>query len=266
MRGQNHLPSAFEDLDFLPQGPRLPIGVRRGSDGEDSLAGCGNFEVNGAKGPRPAADAQVEGEPASDHADVRAGGRCAGESTAGGNKQPVHAPGFSATMSTPMSTPSSPAAQYPGRAGQVRSNGDGRGFVSRPACGRRSCELDGRLCQPHRRWMNELLVGYARVSIERQDLTSPAQRAARARRGDDRICVDHGLTGTNRTSKQSPASAPSASQRLETSSGAHRTRECARFRVSADRSSSKEVRQPPVSGRMETSLSIRWAMRSCLSG
>ena len=124
MRGQNHLPSAFEDLDFLPQGPRLPIGVRRGSDGEDSLAGCGNFEVNGAKGPRPAADAQVEGEPASDHADVRAGGRCAGESTAGGNKQPVHAPGFSATMSTPMSMPSSPAAQYPGRAGQVRSNGD----------------------------------------------------------------------------------------------------------------------------------------------
>ena len=93
MRGQHHLPSAFEDLDFLPHGPRLPIGVRRGSGGEDSLAGCGDVEVEGAKGPGPATEAQVEGESAGDHADVRTGGRCAGEgSTADGNKQPVHAP------------------------------------------------------------------------------------------------------------------------------------------------------------------------------
>jgi hypothetical protein len=46
--------------------------------------------------------------------------------------------------------------------------------------------------------MNELLVGYARVSTEQQDL--PAQRnGLRALGvGDDRIYVDHGLTGTNR--------------------------------------------------------------------
>ena len=46
--------------------------------------------------------------------------------------------------------------------------------------------------------MNELLVGYARVSTEQQDLS--AQRAALHALGvgDDRIYVDHGLTGTNR--------------------------------------------------------------------
>ena len=95
MRGQHHLTSTFEDLDFLPQRPRLPIGVRRGCGGEDSLAGCGNVEVEGAKGPGPATKAQVEGESASDHADVRTGGRCASDgSAAGGNQQPVHARGF----------------------------------------------------------------------------------------------------------------------------------------------------------------------------
>jgi len=99
VRGQHHLPSAFEDLDFRPHGPRLPIGVRRGSGGEDSLAGCGDVELEGAKGPGPATEAQVEGESASDHADVRTGGRCAGEGSTAGN-QTVHARGFSATMST----------------------------------------------------------------------------------------------------------------------------------------------------------------------
>jgi DNA invertase Pin-like site-specific DNA recombinase len=47
--------------------------------------------------------------------------------------------------------------------------------------------------------MNELLVGYARVSTEQQDLT--AQRDGRQALGvdDDRIYVDHGLpAGTNR--------------------------------------------------------------------
>jgi hypothetical protein len=74
-----HLTSAFEDLDFLPHGPRLSICIRRGCGGEDSLAGCGNVEVEGAEGPGPATDAQVEGEPAGDHADVCTGGRYAGE-------------------------------------------------------------------------------------------------------------------------------------------------------------------------------------------
>jgi hypothetical protein len=120
VRGQHHLSSAFEDLDFLPHGPRLPIGVRRGSGGgEDGLAGCGDVEVEGAKRPGPAANAQVEGESAGDHADVRTAGHCAGEgSTARGNQQPVHSRGFSATMSTPMSMPSSPAGTVP-RSGRM---------------------------------------------------------------------------------------------------------------------------------------------------
>lgn len=46
--------------------------------------------------------------------------------------------------------------------------------------------------------MNELLIGYARVSTADQDLT--AQRLALAKLGVDpsRIYTDHGLTGTNR--------------------------------------------------------------------
>jgi Resolvase, N terminal domain len=47
------------------------------------------------------------------------------------------------------------------------------------------------------RW-NELLVGYARVSKEQQDLTSQ-RNGLHAGVGDNRIYyVDHGLTGTNR--------------------------------------------------------------------
>lgn len=46
--------------------------------------------------------------------------------------------------------------------------------------------------------MAPLLIGYARVSTDEQDLT--AQREALARLGvsADRVYVDHGLTGTNR--------------------------------------------------------------------
>jgi DNA invertase Pin-like site-specific DNA recombinase len=46
--------------------------------------------------------------------------------------------------------------------------------------------------------MNELLVGYARVSTEQQDLTSQRNGLHALGVGDDRIDVDHGLTGTNR--------------------------------------------------------------------
>ena len=44
------------------------------------------------------------------------------------------------------------------------------------------------------------LIGYARFSTERQDLT--AQRQALSERGvaEDRICNDHGLTGATRAS------------------------------------------------------------------
>jgi Resolvase, N terminal domain len=46
--------------------------------------------------------------------------------------------------------------------------------------------------------MNELLVGYARVSTEQQDLTVQRDGLHALGVGDDRIYVDHGLTGTNR--------------------------------------------------------------------
>jgi DNA invertase Pin-like site-specific DNA recombinase len=46
--------------------------------------------------------------------------------------------------------------------------------------------------------MNQLLVGYARVSTEQQDLTAQRNSLAALGVGDDRIYVDHGLTGTNR--------------------------------------------------------------------
>ena len=46
--------------------------------------------------------------------------------------------------------------------------------------------------------MNELLVGYARVSTEQQDLTAQLNGLLPLGVGDDRIYVDQGLTGTNR--------------------------------------------------------------------
>src|SRR5918993_1317863 len=46
--------------------------------------------------------------------------------------------------------------------------------------------------------MNDLLVGYARVSTEQQDLTAQRNGLHALGVGDDRIYVDHGLTGTNR--------------------------------------------------------------------
>jgi DNA invertase Pin-like site-specific DNA recombinase len=49
-----------------------------------------------------------------------------------------------------------------------------------------------------RGWMNELLVGYARVSTEQQDLTAQRNGLHALGVGDDRIYVDHGLTGSNR--------------------------------------------------------------------
>jgi hypothetical protein len=46
--------------------------------------------------------------------------------------------------------------------------------------------------------MNELLVGYARVPREQQDLTSQRHGLRALGVGEDRIYVDHGLTDTNR--------------------------------------------------------------------
>ena len=52
--------------------------------------------------------------------------------------------------------------------------------------------------KPHPEGMNELLVGDARVSTEPQDLTVQRHGLRALGVGDDRIYVDHGLTGTHR--------------------------------------------------------------------
>jgi DNA invertase Pin-like site-specific DNA recombinase len=52
--------------------------------------------------------------------------------------------------------------------------------------------------QHHPEGMNQLLVGYVRVSTEQQDLTAQRNGLHALGVGDDRIYLDHGLTGTNR--------------------------------------------------------------------
>lgn len=46
--------------------------------------------------------------------------------------------------------------------------------------------------------MTELLVGYARVSTEEQDLRVQREALERLGASPGRIYVDHGLTGSNR--------------------------------------------------------------------
>jgi hypothetical protein len=60
----------------------------------------------------------------------------------------------------------------------------------------------------HHGEMNELLVGYARASTEHQDLTAQRNSLAALGVGDDRIYVDHGLTGTNRDRPLIPSGQP----------------------------------------------------------
>ena len=46
--------------------------------------------------------------------------------------------------------------------------------------------------------MTALLIGYARVSTDEQDLTAQRDGLAGLAGAPERIYVDHGLTGTNR--------------------------------------------------------------------
>jgi hypothetical protein len=46
--------------------------------------------------------------------------------------------------------------------------------------------------------MSALLIGYARVSTDQQDLTAQRDGLAALEVGEDRVYVDHGLTGANR--------------------------------------------------------------------
>ena len=66
--------------------------------------------------------------------------------------------------------------------------------------------------------MNELLIGYPRVSTYEQDLT--AQRNALVKLGvDDRnIYTDHGLTGTNGNAPGSASHSPRAGRATPSSS------------------------------------------------
>ena len=64
------------------------------------------------------------------------------------------------------------------RLGEVVPNRD-------PPADHHTAELDGGTGQRHRRWMNELLVGYARVSTEQQDLTAQRNGLHALGVGDD---------------------------------------------------------------------------------
>lgn len=46
--------------------------------------------------------------------------------------------------------------------------------------------------------MSETLIGYTRCSTNTQDLTAQRKRLRELRVADERIYLDHGLTGTNR--------------------------------------------------------------------
>ena len=46
--------------------------------------------------------------------------------------------------------------------------------------------------------MNDTLIGYARCSTDKQDLTAQRERLRELRVTQKRIYLDHGLTGTNR--------------------------------------------------------------------
>jgi hypothetical protein len=80
-----------------------------------------------------------------------------------------------------------------------------------PFAGGHSAEFDGRRRSASSEGDERTACG-AGVSAVRQELTSQRNGLHALGGGDDRICVDHGLTGTNRISKQSPASALAASQ------------------------------------------------------
>jgi DNA invertase Pin-like site-specific DNA recombinase len=67
-----------------------------------------------------------------------------------------------------------------------------------PLAGRRTGELDGCGLSASSRVNERTTGGIARVSTEQQDLTAQRNGLHALGVGDDRIYVDHGLTGTSR--------------------------------------------------------------------
>lgn len=70
--------------------------------------------------------------------------------------------------------------------------------------------------------MSALLVGYARCSIEEQDLTAQREGLAHLGVEPERVCVDHGLTGTNRElhgSREALAAGPATLSWWQSSTG-----------------------------------------------
>ena len=61
--------------------------------------------------------------------------------------------------------------------------------------------------------MSALLIGYARVSIDQQDLTAQRDGLAALGVGEDRGYVDHGLTGANRDRPRPASGAGGVSRR-----------------------------------------------------
>ncbi len=57
----------------------------------------------------------------------------------------------------------------------------------------------GRLLEPRSAPMAGILIGYARCSTERQDLSAEREILRELGVAEDRVYLDHGLTGTNRS-------------------------------------------------------------------
>lgn len=107
----------------------------------------------------------------------------------------------------------------------------------------------GALPQPHSMPPAGILIGYARCSTEKQDLTAQREILRGLGVADERVYLDHGLTGTNRSrpwAQQRPGGA--AGGRHAGGAQARPTRPLGPGRAS-DRRFARRSRRSPVAGR-----------------